>query len=97
MRFAGSAIGARLAGFPGRRRTGTNTRSIYVNSDQLQRGHVNTESWTYPLHLTGAACPLVPNMQEPGRDYGAELRAVLREVSGLDVPEPVKPRIGFLP
>jgi hypothetical protein len=33
---------------------------------------------------------------EPQRDYGAELRAVVEEVTGKPVDAPIKPRIGFL-
>lgn len=53
--------------------------------------------WHYPLHMGGMATTLPLANAEP-RDYGAELRAVYREVSGRDdAPEPTKPRIGFLP
>ena len=52
------------------------------------------DDWSYPLHTNGAASTLPA---DPERDIGAELRAVLKEVTGEDVPAPQKQRIGFLP
>jgi hypothetical protein len=52
------------------------------------------DEYSYPLHTTGTASTL-PVDQE--RDYGAELRAVVKEVTGEDLPAPEKQRIGFLP
>ena len=52
------------------------------------------DEYSYPLHTTGMASTLP---SEAERDFGAELRAVLKEVTGEVVPEPVKARIGFLP
>lgn len=54
----------------------------------------NDDEYSYPLHSNGSASTL-PRADE--RDFGAELRAVVKEVTGEDVPEPTKPRIGFLP
>lgn len=51
------------------------------------------DEYSYPLHTTGQASTLP---WDAPRDYGAELRAVLREVTGEEVPEPAKARIGFL-
>ena len=52
------------------------------------------DEYSYPLHTTGSASTLPT---EAARDFGAELRAVVKEVTGKDVPEPEKTRIGFLP
>ena len=52
------------------------------------------DEYSYPLHASGSASTLPRD--EP-RDFGAELRAVFKEVTGEDVPEPAQPRIGFLP
>jgi hypothetical protein len=52
------------------------------------------DEYSYPLHMQGHAGTL-PIEHE--RDYGAELRAVVKEITGKDVPTPIKPRIGFLP
>jgi hypothetical protein len=54
------------------------------------------ESYTdsYPLHSTGTASTL------PAEDENEAvrlLREVVKEVTGRDVDEPSKPRIGFLP
>ena len=50
--------------------------------------------YSYPLHMTGMMSTL-PIEHE--RDYGAELREVVKEITGKDVPVPEKARIGFLP
>lgn len=53
------------------------------------------DEWSYPLHYSGSASTL-PTEHE--RDIGAELRAVYKEVTGKEAPQPPqKPRIGFLP
>ena len=52
------------------------------------------DEYSYPLHASGAASTLPRD--EP-RDFGAELRAVFKEVTGQDAPEPAKTRIWFLP
>jgi hypothetical protein len=53
------------------------------------------DEFSYPIHTTGYAGTL-PVAEE--RDIGAELRAIFKEVTGKDAPEPPeKPRIGFLP
>jgi hypothetical protein len=53
------------------------------------------DEYSYPLHASGAASTLPV---DEARDVGAELRAVYKEVTGKDAPEPpAKPRIGFLP
>lgn len=58
------------------------------------------EYWDYfsygydaPMPGSGMATTL-PTEQE--RDFGAELRAVVEEVTGKPVEEPAKPRMGFL-
>lgn len=51
--------------------------------------------YSYPLHQSGYATTLPA--EPAGRDFAAELRAVVREVTGKDVPEPEPRRIGFLP
>lgn len=53
------------------------------------------DEYSYPLHASGAASTLPVELE---RDVGAELRAIYKEVTGKDAPEPqAKPRIGFLP
>ena len=52
------------------------------------------DEYSYTLHMMGTASTLPV---ESERDFGAELRAVLKEVTGQDVPEPSRPRMGFLP
>jgi hypothetical protein len=54
----------------------------------------NEDEYSYPLHMTGQAGTLPP---EGVDDVVARLRAVVKEITGRDVVEPVKPRIGFLP
>ena len=50
--------------------------------------------YSYPLHTTGHASTLPVDHE---RDYGAELRAVFKEVTGKEAPQPAeKPRIGFM-
>jgi hypothetical protein len=49
---------------------------------------------SYPLHSTGTASTL------PAEDENEAvrlLREVVKEVTGRDVEQPAKPRIGFLP
>jgi hypothetical protein len=56
---------------------------------------LDDDFWSYPLHMQGTATTLPVDHE---RDIGAELRAVFKEVTGKDAPEPPqKPRIGFLP
>lgn len=52
------------------------------------------DEYSYPLHTNGQASTLP---HDAPRDIGAELRAIVRQVTGEDVPEPAKQRIGFLP
>lgn len=51
------------------------------------------QSASYPMHSTGTASTLGPESADPAQ----QVREIAREVTGLDIPEPVKPRIGFLP
>jgi hypothetical protein len=59
----------------------------------VNRPITSDDEYSYPLHMGGAVSTLP---YDPPRDFGAELRAVVKEVTGKDVPEPEKPRIGFL-
>jgi hypothetical protein len=49
---------------------------------------------SYPVHSTGTASTL-PAEQED--EVVRLLREVVKEVTGRDVEQPAKPRIGFLP
>lgn len=51
------------------------------------------ERTSYPLHSTGTASTLGPEPEDPAQ----AVRSIAREVTGKDFPDPVKPRIGFLP
>lgn len=52
------------------------------------------DEYSYPLHMTGQQSTLP--YDEP-RDVIGELHAVVKEVTGKEVPRPEKPRMGFLP
>lgn len=52
------------------------------------------DEYAYPLHMTGCATTLP---EEPQDDVIAQLHAVVKEVTGRDVEQPPKPRMGFLP
>lgn len=52
------------------------------------------DDWSYPLHSTGSASTLPP---EPEDEVIAQLHAVVKEVTGREVEQPAKPRMGFLP
>lgn len=49
---------------------------------------------SYPMHGTGTATTLPIDAEN---DPAQRVREIAREVTGRDIPEPVKPRIGFLP
>jgi hypothetical protein len=57
-----------------------------------QRADIDGE-YSYPLHMSGSAGVLP---YEPPRDVVAELRAVVKEVTGYEAPVLPKPRLGFL-
>ena len=53
------------------------------------------DDYSYPLHMLGHCSPLPP---EPENDAVAALHAIVKEITGKDVPPPPpKPRMGFLP
>ena len=52
------------------------------------------DEYSYPLHQIGHVSTLPVDYS----DYIVQrLRDVVREVTGIEVPTPEKPRIGFLP
>lgn len=53
------------------------------------------EEYSYPLHLTGGIGTLT--VTEVHSDVVAQLHAIVKEVTGKEVEQPVKPRMGFLP
>jgi hypothetical protein len=60
-----------------------------------ERATWDYEADSYPVHTSGSVSTLPVDYE---RDIGAELRAIYKEVTGKDAPEPAaKPRIGFLP
>lgn len=52
------------------------------------------DEYSYPLHSTGSASTLPPEQED---DTIARLHAVVKEVTGREVEQPARPRIGFLP
>lgn len=52
------------------------------------------DEYGYVLHMQGSASTL-PKEQED--DTIARLHAVIKEITGKDVDQPARPRMGFLP
>jgi hypothetical protein len=52
------------------------------------------DEYSYPLHMTGQASALPPEQEN---EAVRQLHAAVKEVTGKDVEQPQKPRIGFLP
>lgn len=52
------------------------------------------DEYSYVLHMQGL-CSTLPKDHED--DTIARLHAVIKEITGKDVEQPVKPRMGFLP
>lgn len=52
------------------------------------------DEYSYPLHASGSASTLPPANEN---DVVARLHAVVKEITGKEVPQQEKPRIGFLP
>lgn len=52
------------------------------------------DDYCYPLHMQGHASTLPP---EPENEAIAALHAAVKEVTGKDVEQPPRPRMGFLP
>lgn len=52
------------------------------------------DEYSYPLHQSGHVSTLPVDHSD---DIVQRLRDVVREVTGIEVPTPEKPRIGFLP
>jgi hypothetical protein len=52
------------------------------------------ESPSYPIHMNGVASPSQP---DDGDDIAAQLRAAVKEATGIEIAPPIKSRMGFLP
>lgn len=52
------------------------------------------DEYAYPLHMTGQATTLPV---EPEDEVIKRLHEIVKEVTGIDIQRPEKPRIGFLP
>ena len=55
---------------------------------------LSDDEWSYALHMQGYASTL--GVDEPNEAVRL-LRQCVKDVTGLDVVDPPKPRIGFLP
>ncbi len=53
------------------------------------------DEWDYPIHMMGYASTLPP--EHPADDVVARIREVVKEITGVTVEDPPKPRMGFLP
>ena len=59
--------------------------------------HVSIALWdesAFSLYMSGSASASSPDEVD---DIAAQLRAIVKEVTGKDVEQPEKPRMGFLP
>ena len=54
-----------------------------------------TDEYSYPLHISGSATTL--SIGDEGNEAVRLLRECVKEVTGKDVEDPPKRRIGFLP
>lgn len=52
------------------------------------------DEYSYPLHMSGSASTLPADSPD---EVIARLHEVVREVTGQEVEQPAKPRMGFLP
>jgi hypothetical protein len=67
---------------------------LYRIGDLLQLPRADDGSDSYSLHMSGQASTL-PAEEE--NETVRMLREVVKEITGRDVEQPTKPRIGFLP
>ena len=52
------------------------------------------DEYTYPMHMTGQATTLPVGQED---DVIKRLHEIVKEVTGIEIHRPEKPRIGFLP
>lgn len=55
------------------------------------------DEYSFPLFMLGSASTWTPDPETEAERRVRELREVVREITGVPVEQPPKPRIGFLP